>query len=141
MGFRVDIEHIEDYKFTVKFDKESLGNLTTDEGKEIGGDEEGPDPSRLLGTAALNCLMASLVFCLEKKRITLESFKGSVEGTVEKVNGRSRVTGMEVSLKPKVQEDDIKKLEGCVKIFEDYCVVTQSIRNGIDVKVSVEPEI
>jgi hypothetical protein len=26
-----------------------------------------------------------------------------------------------------------------LKLFEDYCVVTQSVRQGIDVKVEVQP--
>jgi uncharacterized OsmC-like protein len=27
----------------------------------------------------------------------------------------------------------------CLEVFEDYCVVTQSVRDGIDITVSVEP--
>ncbi len=141
MSFEVEIEHMEDYEFKVKFDKKEMGELLTDETKDIGGDEKGPNPSRLLGTAALNCLMASMIYCLKKKRVEIKSLKGNVKGTVERVEGRLRVTGLDVSLHPEINSEDMKKLQGCIKIFEDYCVVTQSIRDGIDVKVSVEPEV
>ncbi len=141
MGFRVDIEHMEDYRFTVRFDKEGMGELLTDETGDVGGDEKGPNPGRLLGAAALNCLMASMIYCLKKKRVELRSLKGSVTGTVERVEGRLRVTGLEVRIHPGINTEDMKKLQGCIKIFEDYCVVTQSIRDGIDVKVVVEPEV
>jgi hypothetical protein len=29
-------------------------------------------------------------------------------------------------------------MERCVQLFEDYCVVTQSVRAGLDVSVEVE---
>jgi len=136
--FTIDIERLENYKFKVEFDKDSMGSLMTDESEEVGGDEEGPNPSRLLAASSLNCLMASLIFCLEKKRVDLESIKGHVKGTVERVDGRLRVTKLEVTIKPEVDSTDKQKLEKCREIFEDYCVVTQSIRSGIDVEVEVE---
>jgi len=43
------------------------------------------------------------------------------------------------TLKSMIKTDkDKEKLKKCVDIFENYCVVTQSIRNGIDVNVDVE---
>ncbi len=136
-GFTVDIERLEDYKFKVKFDKESMGELITDESGEIGG-EEGPSPSRLLAASTLNCLMASLTFCLDKKRVDLESLEGKVDATIERMDGRLRVTELDAAIKPEVATEDEEKLEKCKELFENYCVVTQSIRNGIDVNVDVE---
>ncbi|MBS3781705.1 MAG: OsmC family protein [Candidatus Thermoplasmatota archaeon] len=136
--FTIDIERLEDYKFRVEFDKETMGELVTDESEEAGGDETGPNPSRLLAVSSLNCLMASLVFCLKKKRVELDSLKGSVTGTIERIDGRLRVTRLDVTIKPEIDSADKKKLKKCVDIFEDYCVVTQSIRKGIDVEVEVE---
>ena len=31
------------------------------------------------------------------------------------------------------------RVERCLELFEDFCVVTQSVRNGIEVDVAVEP--
>lgn len=136
--FTIDIERLEDYKFKVDFDKESMGELLTDESEEAGGDETGPNPSRLLAASSLNCLMASLTFCLKKKRVDLNSLRGSVTGTIERIDGRLRVTRLDAKIIPEVDKTDKEKLEKCLDIFEDYCVVTQSIRNGIDVDVEVE---
>ncbi|MFW6064738.1 MAG: OsmC family protein [Candidatus Natronoplasma sp.] len=136
--FTIDIERLEDYKFKVDFDKESMGELLTDESEEAGGDETGPNPSRLLAASSLNCLMASLTFCLKKKRVELDSLQGSVTGTIERIDGRLRVTRLDAKIIPEVDKTDKEKLEKCLDIFEDYCVVTQSIRNGIDVDVEVE---
>lgn len=136
--FTLDLERLENYKFKVKFDKESMGEMITDETRGVGGDGEGPNPSRLLAAATANCLMASLIFCLKKKKVELNDLKGEVTATVERVDKRLRITGLDVNIHPDIDEDDKDKLEKCLDIFEDYCVVTQSIRNGIDVNVDVE---
>ncbi|MFP3871701.1 MAG: OsmC family protein [Candidatus Natronoplasma sp.] len=136
--FTVNIEQLENYKFEVSFD-EGMGRLITDETEEVGGGEEGPNPSRLLGASVLNCLMASLKFCLDKKRVEVASLKGEVTGKVERIEKRLRITGLSVEIKPELEDgSDRKRLESCKDIFEDYCVVTQSVRKGVDVDVSVE---
>ncbi len=135
-GFHVKIKHIEDYRFEIEFDKESMNNMVSDETEDIGGSETGPNPSRMLAAATLNCLMASLLFCLRKKRIEPKKLEGEVKANTTRVDGRLRITKLSVQIKPEV--DEKRKLESCIDIFEDYCVVTQSIRKGIDVDVEVE---
>ena len=136
--FTLDVERLDGYKFKVRFDKESMGEIITDETEDVGGKGEGPNPSRLLAASTLNCLMASLTFCLKKKKVDMSSLKGEVKGKVERVDKRLRVTELDVKIYPGIDEEDKEKLKKCVDIFEDYCVVTQSIRNGIDVNVDVE---
>ena len=136
--FTIDVDRLEDYKFKVNFDKESMGEIITDETEDVGGKGEGPNPSRLLAASTVNCLMASLTFCLKKKKVDLSSLKGEVTGKIERVDKRLRVTELDVKIYPGVDEKDKEKLKKCIDIFEDYCVVTQSIRNGIDVNVDVE---
>ncbi|MBS3816557.1 MAG: OsmC family protein [Candidatus Thermoplasmatota archaeon] len=138
MNFFLEIERIEDYRFKVDFDKESMGEIITDETEEVGGHEEGPNPGRLLAASTLNCLMASLTFCLKKKRVDLGDLEGKIEGTIQRVDGRLRITQLNAEIRPEVDDDDKEKLEKCIEMFEDYCIVTQSIRNGIEVNVDVE---
>ncbi len=141
MKFKIDIERKEDFQFLITFDEDSMGTLLTDEPEDFGGKAQGPSPGRLLGAAALNCLMASLTYCMNKKRADLRSLKGSIVVNLDREDGRLRVTKMDAVLRPELDESELKKLEGCIEIFEDFCVVTQSIRNGIEVDVKVEPEV
>ncbi len=134
--FDINIRHMENMKFEVSFDHEDMGTLVTDETPDIGGENAGPTPGRLLAASTLNCLMASLLFCINKKRVELKSFTGEIRGRVERVDGRWRVTGMDAVLRPEVE--DPEKLQQCLRIFEDYCIVTESVRKGIDVDVRVE---
>lgn len=136
--FEVKIERIEDYEFNVTFDKEGMGKLVTDEVGVEEGEPSGPSPSRLLAASTLNCLMSSLLYCLEKKRVETDSLEGKIKGTIERKDKHLRVTKLEALISPDVDEEEKEKLEKCVEIFEDYCTVTGSIREGIDVEVDVE---
>ncbi len=134
--FGVDIKHLENMKFEVSFDHEEMGKLITDETTEVGGEGSGPTPGMLLAASLLNCMMASFLYCLNKKRIDVDDFKGDIKATIERVDDRLRITKLDAVLKPEVE--DKEKIQQCIKIFEDYCIVTQSVKNGIDIDVKVE---
>ncbi len=53
---------------------------------------------------------------------------------------RLRIGKLGVQLHPGVSGEAVAALERCTSIFEDYCIVTQSVRKGIDVEVHVERE-
>ncbi|MGM0480332.1 MAG: OsmC family protein [Pseudomonadota bacterium] len=132
--FSLSLELINDYKFTVDFG--GFGELITDEPKPAGGGE-GPNPSRMLAASVANCLAASLLFALRKYDNDPGKVTADIEGQVERVEGRWRVTEIEVKLYLGKQQDCFEQLQTALDSFEDFCVVTQSVRNGVDVKVDV----
>ena len=139
--FDISLEQVKDYTFTVNFDDESLPHLTIDEPKPI-GTGEGPSSSRLLATAIGHCLSASLLFCLQKSRVPMKHVSTQVHATLERnETGKWRVQCLRVNIKADpVNEADRERMRRCVEIFEDFCVVTQSVRKGIDVRVAVQTE-
>ena len=113
---------------------------TVDEPMPIGRGA-GPNAARLLAAAVGNCLAASLLFCLEKARVPIDHLEAHVEGTFERDDrNRLRIAGLSVTLMPDlgVEEGPTPRFDRCLDIFEDFCVVTQSVRAGIDVEVRVE---
>jgi len=137
-AFSIEFERIQDYEFRIKFDKEQYQELITDEPQPIGKDMA-PNASRLLAAAVGNCLSASLLFCAEKARANVKSLRAHVtleHGRNER--GRLRIGKINVEIVPEVDEIDRSKLQRCLDKFEDFCVVTQSVRQGIDVSVSVK---
>ena len=53
--------------------------------------------------------------------------------------GKWRVQSLRVNIKADpINEADRERMRRCVEIFEDFCVVTQSVRKGIDVQVAVQ---
>jgi organic hydroperoxide reductase OsmC/OhrA len=56
---------------------------------------------------------------------------------VRNEQGRLRIGKIDVDIQPKFDPAELQKAQRCLELFEDYCVVTQSVRKGIDVSVAV----
>lgn len=137
--FSLSMDSVSDSEFRIRFDKESYGELTMDEPPPAGGDM-GPNASRILAAAVGNCLSASLLFCLKKARLRMPRVHTEVKVEYARnEKGRLRIGKIEVEIDPKFAPDELPKAQRCLELFEDYCVVTQSVRHGIDVSVSVKP--
>jgi uncharacterized OsmC-like protein len=138
-AFDVHIEQISGYEFRVKFDKPQYPELHLDEPPPLGKDT-GPNPARVLAAAIGDCLSASLLFCLSRSGIHLSDLKSDVHvEIVRNEQKRLRIGKIDVKLHPRV-DGDAAQLMNCLEAFEDFCVVTQSVRQGLEVNVSVEPQ-
>ena len=136
--FTSQLERVKDYEFRVRFDSPSIPDIITDEPEPL-GKGAGPNASRLLSAAVGNCLSSSLIFCLSKSRIPVNELKASVETVIRRnEKGRWRVAGLKVKLRPFLREEDIPQSKRCLEIFEDFCIVTESVRKGIPVEVDVD---
>jgi organic hydroperoxide reductase OsmC/OhrA len=131
--FSVKLDLVEDYVFKVDFG--DLGDIITDEPPPL-GKGEGPNPSRLVAAAVANCLCASLLFALRKQKDAPTGIHAVVSGALERQDGRWRIGGLDVAM---VVDDAevLAHLPKALETFEDFCVVTQSIRQGIPVSVTV----
>ncbi len=99
----------------------------------------GPNPSRMLGLALLGCLSASFIFCLKKKNLTLDDLNAEAELTIARnERGFWRVMKVDVDINIKISDPATRKrADQCKKMFEQYCIVTQAVREGIDVEVNL----
>jgi organic hydroperoxide reductase OsmC/OhrA len=128
---------IDGYKFDVNFDVDYLPNLVADEPRPI-GEGAGPNASRLLAAAVGQCMSSSLIYCLKKARIPIINLETTVKTNLfENEKGLTRIRSIDVQIDLEINEEDKTRLQRCLTIFEDYCTVTQSIRNGIQVNVKV----
>ena len=137
-AYRVSLSLLGDYQFLVSFgDLTDDAPLIVDEPPPLGGNA-GPSPPALLAAATANCLAASLLFCLRKAQAHVAGLSSeAVVSLGRNEAGRLRVTRIDVRLSPDVGGDR-GPLERCRDIFEEYCAVTQSLRQGIPVGVTVE---
>lgn len=137
-AFTLRLEQVEDYQFRVQFDKQGLPDLIMDEPPPLGKDS-GPSPARVLASAIAGCLSASFLFCARKARVQLGPVHAEIRmQIVRNENKRLRVGRVEVDLDPHLPEEEKEKARRCLDLFQDFCTVTQSIRDGIDVSVRVK---
>lgn len=135
--FGITMDSTGDYEFRIRFDKESYGVLTMDEPSPLGTDR-GPNASRILAAAIGNCLSASLLFCARKARINIHNVHTEARvNYTRNEQGRLRIGKIEVEVYPRFDSADLPKAQRCLELFEDYCVVTQSVRQGMNISVRV----
>lgn len=134
--FSFTLEQQEDYAFLVRFDND-LPPLQTDEPAPL-GKGTGPNPSRLLAASIANCLSASLLFALRKFKNLPGPIVTKVTAQMERnPQGRLRVGSVSVSIQIGSPAHTLNHLERALEQFEDFCVVTQSVREGIPIEVRV----
>lgn len=136
-GFKLRLTQQQNFQFLVEFLDTEIPPITTDEPPPL-GENAGPNPSRMLAAAVANCLAASLMFAL--KKFKNEPYPVTVEVDVEMVRNESkrlRVGAVKVAIQLGKSGAQFEHLDRVLAQFEDFCVVTQSVRDGFDVNVAV----
>jgi uncharacterized OsmC-like protein len=125
------------FAFRVEFNGTDLSSLHVDETPPAGGGT-GPDPARLLATAIGHCLSSSLFFALAKfrnqpgrivTRVTAEHARNE--------HRRLRIARVFVEIALPEAAADYAQIDRILGEFEDFCTVTESVRAGVTVVVSV----
>lgn len=124
------------YRFRVEMDRPDW-TLVVDEPPPL-GEGAGPNPARLVATALGHCLASSLRFCLDRARVTGE-VSAEVEVEVRRnERGRWRISRVNAHLDLSgVDPAQRAAVDRCLALFEDFCIVTASVRQGIPVDVRV----
>lgn len=137
LSFTLELEQLHDYEFRVKFDWPQVDVLLLDEPAPLGG-SAGPNAARLIGAAVANCLSSSLLFCMRKFKQTPGPLRAEVKGELTRnEKGRVRIGRYDVTIRLADEAGAIQHFDRCLAQFEDYCVVTESVRHGIPVGVRV----
>ncbi len=135
--FSLRLERVQNYEFKAHFDWDHLPPILLDESEPL-GQRKGPNPARLLAAAVGDCLSASLLFCLQKAKMEVKDIKTNVSGSLMRnEKGRLRIGKIDVAIMVNLQDGQYDRINRCLDLFEDYCIVTASVRKGIPVNVMV----
>jgi len=137
---RVVLQHEEGFQFRIRFEG-TVTDVVSDEPPPLGSGD-GPSPSALLGAAIGNCLASSLLFCMEKSRLELRDLEAEVTVTPGRNGeGRLRIQRVDVRLLPLVTAEVRDHMTRCTELYENFCTVTESVRQGIPVHVELQPRV
>lgn len=135
--FSLTLEQRQDFEFLVKFDWPGVPDLLLDEPEPL-GHAAGPNAARLIAAGVANCLSASLLFCLRKFKQTPSTLRAEVTGELARnEHGRLRIGRFDVTIRLSDEAATLKHFDRCLSQFEDFCIVTESVRRGIPVGVRV----
>jgi uncharacterized OsmC-like protein len=136
-SFNVSLRREKGFLFEVDFGLEGVDKLIMDEPEPV-GEDKGPNASKVLAAAMGNCLTASLLFCLQKARAEVGIIETKVDGVLRRnKEGRWRINEINVEISPEIDQSFNSQFERCNKLFEDFCIVSQSIEQGIPINVKV----
>jgi uncharacterized OsmC-like protein len=134
--FSFTLEQQDEFAFLIRFDQD-IPPLLADEPPPL-GKGAGPNPSRLLAAGIANCLSASLLFALRKFKNNPGPIVTVVTAHMERnEEKRLRVGSVDVMIQVDSPADTLEHLDRVLDQFEDFCVVTQSVRSGFPVNVTV----
>ncbi|MHA1346456.1 MAG: OsmC family protein [Candidatus Heimdallarchaeaceae archaeon] len=138
--YELSMVKLDDYKFIINFNKDSIPDLLMDEPEDIpGGEGKGPSASMLLAAAIGNCLSASLTFCLTKKKNTVNELKTKVILYRERnKEGFWRISEANVTISPDIENAEDISVQRCEEVFRNYCILSSSLEDGIKINVNVE---
>ena len=138
-SFSVSMRRLDGFRFEVDFGLDGVPPMVMDEPAPV-GENSGPNAGKVLAAAMGNCLTASLLFCLEKARAQVGAVETKVNGVLRRnEQGRWRVAQVDVEISLEVHGESQKQFERCSGIFEDFCIVSKSIEQGIPINVRVSP--
>ncbi len=125
-----------DYRFVIDFGND-VPHLVADEPPPL-GKGEGPSPAQLICAAVGNCLSDSLLFALRKFKQAPEPLWCEVQAEVGRnPTGRLRILGIHAIIRLGVAASGLQHLDRALAQFEEFCTVTQSVRQGLPVRVTV----
>ena len=149
--------HEENTKVSIRLKKEmifelqntykNLNSLLIDETLDDEIEKVGPDAASLLGMAVISCLSASFIFCMNKRNLTLDDLEAKADISFKEPRpGYKRIDTIDVKIIPKTSDPGVlKRVKQCIKeikgghmFFEESCIITPSVREGINIQVKLE---
>ena len=132
----VTLTRLSGFQFQIDFGLDTPA-LFSDEPPPL-GQSSGPAPNHLLLAAVANCLSASLVFALGK----FKQDPGPMKATATATTGRNpanrlRIQHIDVHLELQKPGASFEHLDRVLAQFEEFCTVSMSVRQGIEIGVRV----
>jgi uncharacterized OsmC-like protein len=133
----ISVTQQNNYQFLVDFSG-AMAPMFADEPAPL-GTGTGPSPSQLLLAAVANCLTASLLYSVQKFKQDAGGISATATARIDRNEKKLlRVQEIVVSIRFGKEGKEIAHLDRILSQFEDFCTVSQSVRAGIPVTVSVE---
>lgn len=136
----VTLTQVDGYQFLVDFGV-GTPDLLVDEPPPHGAGS-GPTPGRLLLAGMTNCLVFSFLTALAKYNQKPTGLSATATLHTERnAEGRIRITEVAITLRLGQAGAEVQQLEEVLNSFETFSTVSQSVQQGIALKVCVDDSL
>ncbi|MHA1273308.1 MAG: OsmC family protein [Promethearchaeota archaeon] len=135
---QIKIEYSENLHFIAS--ARGFSNIHIDEPKSFHGTNLGPSSVEYLLIGIGGCIGSTFIYCFRKNKIEIENFSIIVDGQLKHIGPKNRLRLINVDVfidfKPKPGQEK-EKIELCKKIYEEHCIVSNSIKAGLPINVKM----
>jgi uncharacterized OsmC-like protein len=105
--------------------------IVIDSGKEEGGNDLGPAPTETFLAALGACLMTNISRFGSKMRLGLKSVNMKITGTKEYNEHPASFVTLNIKASIEAMTKDREKLQRLVKVAEENCIVSNTLKNAV----------
>lgn len=109
--------------------------IIIDSGMEEGGNDLGPAPTEVFLASLGSCIMTNISRIGQKMRLGLKNVYMEVTGTKEYNDHPSSFVTLNVDISIKADDQDPEKLERLVRLAEENCTVSNTLKNATSPRV------
>ena len=136
---KVSLKYSENLHFTAS--ARHFDDIHIDEPESFHGTDKGPSPVEFFLIGIGGCLGSTFAYCLQRHNVEIDALEVVVDGQLKHAGPIMSLRLVDIAVELLVTARDnesSEKIEQCIKSFQEYCIVTNSITQGIplDVKVS-----
>jgi uncharacterized OsmC-like protein len=134
---KVSLNYTENLHF--KASARQFNGFSVDEPTSFHGTDLGPSSVEYLLIGIGGCLGTAFIYCLQKRNVKMKNVEIVVDGKLSHVGPKLLLkltkVDAEINFKPEenASSEDIKL---CIKNFREYCIVSNSISDGININVN-----
>ncbi len=135
---KISIDWIDDFGFTTKV--RHFKNFLIDEPLSFKGRDRGPSPVEYILIGIGGCLGMSFIHCSKKNDIKINKLNILVDGKITHSPPSNQLQLVSVSVELNIvqfEEKEKKNLEKCIDSYRKFCVVSNSLINGLPIDVNV----
>ena len=114
-------------------------DFNVDEPESFHGTNLGPSAVEYLLVGIGGCLGTTFIYCLQKRNIELNECNMLVDGKLSHAGPKKRLKLVNVDVEIKFSAKGTtskERINECIKDFRENCIVTNSIADGLPIKVN-----
>jgi len=113
--------------------------ILLDSGMDEGGGDQGPTPTEIFLASLGSCIMTNIFRIGQKMKLGLRDVRMEITGVKEHNDHPSSFVTLSIDVLIKAKSQDPEKLRKLVRLAEENCTISNTLRNAVKPSVRLQP--